>query len=93
MEVWTQVISTVGFPIACVLGLGWFIYTIYNNMTKENEKREDKLYELVKVSHANNEKLVEVNQEFVKVLETYKTDISDIKHDIEDIKEIIVKEN
>jgi protein involved in ribonucleotide reduction len=93
MEAWTQVISTVGFPIACVIGLGYFVYIIYKNMTTENEKREDKLYELVTISHANNEKLVAVNQEFVKVLETYKTDISDIKHDIEDIKEIIVKEN
>lgn len=93
MEAWTQVISTVGFPIACVIGLGYFVYIIYKNMTTENQKREDKLYELVERSHINNEKLVEVNQEFVKVLETYKTDITDIKHDIEDIKEIIVKEN
>ena len=87
MEAFTQVISTVGFPIACVLGLGWFILTIYKNWTAENQKREDKLYEVLTTSHANNERLVEVNQEFVKVLETYKTDITDIKHDIADIKE------
>lgn len=87
MDAWTQLISSVGFPIACVIGLGYFVYIIYNNITAENQKREDKLYELVNVSHSNNEKLVEVNQEFVKVLETYKTDISDIKHDIADIKE------
>ena len=89
MEVWTNLISTVGFPICCVLGLGYFIYVIYTNMTAENEKREDKLYELVERSHSNNEKLVAVNQEFVKVLETYKTDITDIKNDIADIKEKI----
>ena len=93
MEAWTQVISTVGFPIACVIGLGYFVYTIYKNITAENEKREERLYEIIADSRTNNNKLVEVNQEFVKVLETYKTDISDIKHDIEDIKEIIVKEN
>lgn len=89
MEVWTQLISTVGFPIACVIGLGYFVYTIYQNMTLENEKREEKLYELVERSHNNNERLVAVNQEFVKVLETYKTDITDIKNDIADIKEKI----
>lgn len=87
MDAWTQLISTVGFPIACVIGLGYFVYTIYKNMTTENQQREDKLYELIERSNTNNEKLVEVNQEFVKVLETYKTDITDIKHDIADIKE------
>lgn len=87
MEVWTQLISTVGFPIACVIGLGYFVYIIYKNMTAENEKREERLIDIITTSHANNERLVEVNQEFVKVLETYKTDITDIKHDIADIKE------
>lgn len=93
MDAWTQLISSLGFPIVCVLALGYFIYTIYKNWTTENAKREDKLYEIIQVSHANNEKLVEANREFVAVLETYKTDITEIKHDIEDIKEIIVKEN
>lgn len=93
MDAWTGLISTLGFPIVCVLGLAYFIYVIYQKTTAENEKREDKLYEIIAVSHSNNEKLVEANREFVAVLETYKTDITDIKHDIEDIKEIIVKEN
>lgn len=87
MEAWTQVISTLGFPIACVIGLGYFVYIIYKNMTTENEKREERLVDIITTSHANNEKLVEVNQEFVKVLETYKTDITEIKHDIADIKD------
>ena len=93
MDAWTQLISALGFPIVCVLGLAYFIYIIYQKTTAENEKREDKLYEIIAVSHANNEKLVEVNQKFVAVLETYQTDITEIKHDIEDIKDIITKEN
>jgi hypothetical protein len=92
MENWTQLISTLGFPIVCVLGLAYFIYIIYQKTTAENAQREDKLYEIIAVSHSNNEKLVEANQEFVKILETYKNDIVDIKHDIADIKETLIKE-
>lgn len=92
MENWTQLISTLGFPIVCVLGLAYFIYIIYQKTTEENAKREDKLYEIIAVSHSNNEKLVEANQGFVAVLETYKNDIVDIKHDIADIKETLIKE-
>lgn len=92
MEAWTQIISTVGFPIACVIALGYFVYIVYQKTTSENEKREEKLYEVIGAAQANNERLAETNREFVAVLETYKTDITDIKHDIEDIKEIIVKE-
>lgn len=92
MEAWTQVISTVGFPIACVIGLGYFVFIIYQKTTAENEKREDKLYEIIATSQTNNDKLIEANKGFVAVLETYKNDIKEIKHDIEDIKEIIVKE-
>ena len=33
VDVMTQVITTVGFPIFCVLALGMFIYKSYNNIT------------------------------------------------------------
>lgn len=92
MEAWTQVISTVGFPIACVIALGYFVYVAWNKMSAQNEKREEKLYEVISKAQVNNEKLAESNREFVAVLETYKKDITEMKHDIEDIKEIIVKE-
>jgi hypothetical protein len=93
MENFTELISAVGFPIVCVAALAYFVFLIWQKTTTENEKREEKLYEIIAVAHANNEKLVEANKGFVAILETYKTDINDIKHDIEDIKEIIVKEN
>ena len=90
---WTQLISTLGFPIVCVIGLSYFIYIVYQKTTADNEKREEKLYEVIGKAQANNEMLLETNKEFIAVLETYKTDINEIKHDIEDIKDIIVKEN
>ena len=93
MDAWTQVISTVGFPITCVIALGYFVYIAWGKINEQNEKREDKLYDVLTKSQANNAMLLETNKEFVAVLETYKTDITEIKHDIEDIKDIIVKEN
>ena len=93
MDAWTQIISTVGFPIACVIGLGYFIYIAWDKINEQNEKREEKLYDVLAKAQANNEMLADTNREFVAVLETYKTDIKEIKNDIEDIKDIIVKEN
>lgn len=93
METWTSIVNTVGFPIACVIALGFFVYTFYKDYTKQSTEREEKLYEALAQSHANNEKLVEANKGFVSVLETYKADITEIKHDITDIKNIIEKEN
>lgn len=93
METWAEIIGSVGFPIAVAMALGYFIYLVWVKMIGISEKREERLYEIIAETRVNNDKLVEVNKEFVKVLETYKTDITEIKHDIEDIKDIIVKEN
>lgn len=93
METWTEIISAVGFPIACVLALGWFVYIFYRDYTKQSTEREEKLIEALTVAHTNNEKLAEANKGFVSVLETYKNDITEIKHDIVEIKHIVEKEN
>lgn len=58
MEVFITAIQTLGFPIACVLGMGYFIFHIWDRQTKEwqaqseamaerCQKREDKLYEQI----------------------------------------------
>lgn len=93
METWTSIISTVGFPIACVLALGAFVYIFYKDYTKQSAEREDKLINALTIAHTNNEKLIEANKGFVSVLETYKNDITEIKHDITEIKNIVEKEN
>ena len=93
METWTNIISTVGFPICCVLALGYFVYIFYKDYTKRSAEREDKLIDALQIAHTNNEKLIEANKGFVSVLETYKNDITEIKHDIVEIKHIVEKEN
>lgn len=80
-------ITTLGFPIVCVLFLGWFIWKIWIRQQEQNEKREEKLYSFVSDAQAVNEKLTNTNAEFVTVLNTYKTDLEVIKTDVTEIKQ------
>ena len=80
-------ISTLGFPIVCVLFLGWFIWKIWMSQQDQNKEREDKLYECIGKAQAVNEELTKTNSEFVNVLNTYKTDLDTIKNDVTEIKQ------
>lgn len=73
-----EFISTVGFPVACVIGLGWFIFHIY----KDSIKRENALMEEIKQTRAVNNKAIETIAQYAEELGAIKTDISDIKSDI-----------
>ena len=93
MEAWVQIISTVGFPIACVLAMGAFIFYIYKQTTKENadnmekvqarcKEREDKLYNELAQSREVNRKAIETIAHYAEKLDVIQKDISDIKTDI-----------
>ncbi|MEG0577168.1 MAG: hypothetical protein RR500_04870 [Bacilli bacterium] len=41
----TTVISTVGFPIACCIGLGFFINNVITANREDSSKREDRLFQ------------------------------------------------
>ena len=43
MENVLQIIQTVGFPIACVIACGFFIYKLVNRDKDEAKEREDRL--------------------------------------------------
>lgn len=79
-------ITSVGFPIACVVALGWFIYKFYNDYTTDSKDRETKLMEFIKEEQIQMQSLVTTNAEFVEVLNSYKSDIEKIKYDVNDIK-------
>ena len=84
-------IASVGFPIVCVLALGWFIYKAFEKFTDASAKREEKLYSIIAEAQATNEKLLETNSEFVGVLDAYKSDLVEIKNDVAVIKENFMK--
>lgn len=86
----TQIISTVGFPIFATIALGWFIYKSYDNITKGNQEREAKLYDIINKSQVQLDKLEDINEGFVKTLEVFTKDNEQIKKDIELIKDKVI---
>lgn len=82
-------IATLGFPIVCCVALAFFIYNVWISIQNSNKVREDKLYELIGKCQEQNDKLSKTNEEFVAVLQSYKSDLDCIKTDITEIKERI----
>ena len=92
-ETMTNLVSNVGFPISCVIGLGWFLYQVFQktttqaqeNMEKVQERckeREDKLYEELAANREINRKAIDTIAHYSAKLDTIQSDISDIKTDI-----------
>ena len=88
-----EVISSVGFPIVCVIVMGWFIYQIFLKTTAQTQEnmaalqercqaREDKLYEELANCRAVNEKAIATIAHYAEKLEIIQSDISEIKTDI-----------
>ena len=83
-------ITTLGFPIVCVVFLGWFIWKIWLRQQEQNEKRETKLYACITEAQSVNERLIETNSEFMEVLTDYKSDLDEIKQNVTEIKNTII---
>ena len=83
-------ISTLGFPIVCVVGLAFFIWKVWthyrDDMNANMERLQARCIEREKV-------LTKTIQENQKVVEFYETNISDIKADVNEIKEIVLKQD
>ena len=96
MEVGTilEIISNFGFPIALVIALGWFLFKIYTDTTKQNKEnmaavqarckeREEKLYTQL-------EKQNEINGRFAEIIAQYEVKLDEIKADVKEIKEDVL---
>lgn len=88
-----EFIPTLGFPIVCVIGLGWFIYKIYTDTTKQNnanmeavqarcKEREEKLYVQLEKQNEINGKFANIIAQYDVKLDTMQSDINDIKQDV-----------
>ena len=73
-----ELISTLGFPIAIVIALGFFIWKIY----QQSVAREDKL-----MTEITENRLV--NKQFAEIIAGYEITLGDIKTDIRDIKDTL----
>ncbi len=80
MEVaFVELISTLGFPIACVVAMGWFIFKIYNqSISRENELRDE-----IK----ENQK---INGKFAEIINRHSVELGEIKTDVKEIKEDLI---
>ena len=81
MDLWVELISQLGFPIALVIAMAFFIWTIY----KQSVVREEKLTEQI----AKNQ---EVIKEAVETLAVYNQRLGNIESDVKTIKENIIGE-
>lgn len=92
-----ELISKLGFPIACVVVLGWFGFymvkrsneTAAANMEKLQNRcieRETILYSEIKENRQVNAKAIETIAHYAEKLDTIQHDIQDIKTDITIIK-------
>lgn len=70
-----DLIGTVGFPMACVIVMGWFIWKIY----KKSEQREDALRAQIVESQ-------KVNAQAIQTITVYAERIGNIENDIKDVK-------
>lgn len=82
-------ISSVGFPIVACVALGFFIYRLF----QDAKGREEKLITAITDTNNINRELTKTNAEFVKVLDTYSTDLDRIKSDVTEIKQTMLKGN
>ncbi|MBE6782980.1 MAG: hypothetical protein E7536_03095 [Ruminococcaceae bacterium] len=85
MEAFVELITSVGFPIACVIALGIFIYKIY----QKSEQREDKLMNEITETRLVNAKAIETITKYADSFEVIKHDISEIKVEVSHLAEKI----
>ena len=73
-----ELISTLGFPIVCVLALGIFVYKLW----QQSVKREEKLMEEITENRR-------INTKFAEIIAGYDITLSEIKSDVKDIKDTL----
>lgn len=78
MEYILELISTVGFPIACAFAMGLFIWKIY----KASEVREDKLMTELEKSREATSLAIQTINEFSPRLDSIESTLSDIKQNL-----------
>lgn len=79
IALFVELLSSVGFPIVCVIALGWFVYKIY----KRSEVREDEL----RVEISENRR---INEKFADIISKYSNELTEIKEDVKEIKEDLI---
>jgi chromosome segregation ATPase len=78
-----EAIATVGFPIVCVIALGFFVYLLW----KQSVERENKLMAEITENRLVNEKAIETIAQFAERFTHIEEDVEEIKNDVVLIKD------
>lgn len=81
-NIFLELIGTLGFPIACVIALGVFVFKIYN----QSVEREKTLMAEITENRLVNEKAIETIAKYAERLTHIEENITDIKNDVTEIK-------
>ena len=81
----TELIGTLGFPIACVIAMGIFLFKIW----KQSVEREKTLMAEITENRLVNEKAIETIALYAERLTHIEGNIEEIKNDVTQIKEHI----
>ena len=73
-----ELVGTLGFPIACVIALGIFVWNIY----KQSVVREEKLMTEITQNRM-------INSQFAEIIGKYEVTLGEIKSDVKDIKDTL----
>lgn len=82
-EMITETITTLGFPIALVIAMAWFIFILW----KQSAARETKLYEELAECRKVNQQAVETLALYAERLGVIESDVKDIKEWVSELKE------
>ncbi len=88
-----DLITNLGFPIAAVVFLSWFVYKIYNDITKQNqvyiEQMQSRCKEREDWLKGTIAEAQETNAKFVEIIGQYEAKLDDIREDVKEIKQTI----
>lgn len=96
----SEVINTLGFPVAMVATLGWYINKkdkekaiVDAEIRERNNKERDMLIASIEKNRLVNEKLLEANKELAEsnrlLINEFSTKINNIENNVVEIKEQI----
>lgn len=89
-----SIITTFGFPIACVIALGIFVYIIYRDTTRNHkediatmQERENLLYQEIGKNREVISQAIATISKYAEKLEVIQNDVNEIKTDVIKITE------
>lgn len=81
MEAFLTIVQSLGFPIACVIALGYFVYKIWNTQAEVVQSREDRMLKQI-------DKFNDTLQDFNTTLITIDNRLENLENKVENNKEI-----